>query len=384
MNGSLSEFIEPHKERLLADVVDRAAATLNSVALAEARSPETLRPLATRVWEIVRARWGAPVEEEDVALSELARETFASGRAGDVICLLLGLKRSIVALIEEHPEGDTTAWKEAVSRVIDQCLLDFDVKLIDQFERFVKRAGEHVQSYMSQTTDLVLLFDLDSGTILDANPVAERVLGYEKAELTGKTFLQLVATPTRAAAEAVLQELRATRFADLRDIALTAKDGRIIPVTFNPSLQMRGSVRLVLGTLTERTRTKEELQQALQWYETIFEGSLQAIFISDAQARFIAVNRAACELTGYAKEELLSMRIPDLHDPEDLTAYRQFHQRIMAGEDIVSEARIRRKDGRKIDVEFHNRRIIIAGTPYMYTGARDITDVKERMAEIHR
>lgn len=382
MNESLSEFVERHRERLLTDMVDRAAATL--VALAETRSPEALWPLATRVWDIVRARLRVPVEEEDVALNELARETFASGRAGDVICLLIGLRHSIAALIEEHPEGDATAWKEAVSQAIDQCLLDFDVKLIGQFEHLMTRAGEHLQSYMSQTTDLVLLFDLESGTILDANPVAERVLGYEKTELTRKTFLELVATPTRAAAEAALQELRATRFADLRDIALTAKDGRTIPVTFNPSLQMRGSVRLVLGILTERTRTKEELQQALQWYETIFEGSLQAIFISDAQGRFIAVNRAACELTGYSREELLSMCIPDLHDPEDLSAYRQFHQRIMAGEDIVSEARMRRKDGRKVDVQFHNRRIIIAGVPYMYTGARDITEVKEKMAEIHR
>jgi PAS domain S-box-containing protein len=128
--------------------------------------------------------------------------------------------------------------------------------------------------------------------------------------------------------------------------------------------------------VTERKKAEENIQRALEWQEAIFEGSRDAVFISDNESRFVAVNKAACELTGYPKEELLKMRIPDLHEETDLEAYRRFHDRIMGGEEILSEAKILRKDGSKVDTEFSNTLIFIAGIPYEHTAARDITERK--------
>jgi PAS domain S-box-containing protein len=111
-----------------------------------------------------------------------------------------------------------------------------------------------------------------------------------------------------------------------------------------------------------------------EWQEAIFEGSRDAIFISDEDSRFIAVNRAACDLTGYAREELLDLRIPDLHDDVNLDAYHRYHDLIMAGQDALSEAQLLRKDGTKVATEFNNSRIVIGGTRYMHTTARNITE----------
>ncbi len=133
--------------------------------------------------------------------------------------------------------------------------------------------------------------------------------------------------------------------------------------------------------VTERQQVREDLGRALAWQEAIFEGSRDAVFISDADARFISVNSAACQLTGYTKAELLQMRIPDLHGPTDLEAYDRYHARIMAGEDIVSEARVLRKDGALVATEFNNRSIVIAGTKYMHTVARDISERKRAEQE---
>jgi len=110
------------------------------------------------------------------------------------------------------------------------------------------------------------------------------------------------------------------------------------------------------------------------WSEVLFEGSRDAIFLSDAQSRFVAVNRAACELTGFPRDELLAMSIPDLHEDVDLEAYRGYHARILGGEDALTRAAIRRKDGRKVEAEFSNRAVTIAGTAYMHTTARDVTE----------
>jgi len=88
------------------------------------------------------------------------------------------------------------------------------------------------------------------------------------------------------------------------------------------------------------------------------------------------VNQAASDLTGYSKEELLKMRIPDLHEKINLRAYRKFHDAIMAEEEVVSEARILCKDGTKVDAEFNNRKMKIAGKHYMHTVARDVSQRK--------
>ncbi|OYW00773.1 MAG: hypothetical protein B7Z61_13050 [Acidobacteria bacterium 37-71-11] len=111
-----------------------------------------------------------------------------------------------------------------------------------------------------------------------------------------------------------------------------------------------------------------------EWQEAIFEGSRDAIFISDEDSRFIAVNRAACDLTGYAREELLDLRIPDLHEDVDLDAYHRYHGLIMAGQAVLSEAQLLRKDGTKVATEFNSIRIVIDGTRYEHTTARDITE----------
>ncbi|MDV7351256.1 PAS domain S-box protein [Halorubrum distributum] len=133
-----------------------------------------------------------------------------------------------------------------------------------------------------------------------------------------------------------------------------------------------------LEAAISRIRRQEELQAERDWTYTLFEDSNDAIFISDSEANFVRVNQAACELTGYKREELLSMRIPDLHEGGDLHAYQDYHDEILAGEPVTTEAKLLRSDDSKIDVEFSNSRIERDGTGYMHTVARDVTEDRER------
>ncbi|HEX8890342.1 MAG TPA: PAS domain S-box protein [Pyrinomonadaceae bacterium] len=124
-----------------------------------------------------------------------------------------------------------------------------------------------------------------------------------------------------------------------------------------------------------------------EWFQEIFESSRDAIFLVNESAAFVECNEAACELTGYSREELLSMRIPNLHDEPDLEAFRSYFDSIMGGRDITSEAFLRRKDARKVLVEFSNRRMTFRGNVVMHTTARDVTErrrVEERLQESER
>ena len=47
-----------------------------------------------------------------------------------------------------------------------------------------------------------------------------------------------------------------------------------------------------------------------------FQQATYGIFVADAAARIVEVNAAACQMTGYAVDELLNLEVPDLHPPE--------------------------------------------------------------------
>jgi PAS domain S-box-containing protein len=145
----------------------------------------------------------------------------------------------------------------------------------------------------------------------------------------------------------------------------------------------------IIRDITERKRAEADvgrlnakLEEALEWQRQLFEGSQDAVFLSDDEGRFVAVNHAATELTGFSREELHAMSIPDLHDEPDLDAYRVFHRRILGGERILSEAPIRKKDGGKVAVEFNNRLVTIGGRRFMHTTGRDVTRRKHLEAQL--
>ena len=115
-------------------------------------------------------------------------------------------------------------------------------------------------------------------------------------------------------------------------------------------------------------------RDSLERLKAVVDGSRDAVFISDENSRFVLANAAACELTGYSEEEILEMRIPDLHEDVDRHAYNAHHDSILDGQEALTEAEVLRKDGTKVATEFNNRRIMIAGIPHMHTVARDITD----------
>jgi two-component system cell cycle sensor histidine kinase/response regulator CckA len=136
--------------------------------------------------------------------------------------------------------------------------------------------------------------------------------------------------------------------------------------------------------ITEHKQADENLQRALDWQKAIFEGSRDAVIISDRNSKFMAANEEACKLTGYSKEELLNLGAWDLNknvDPSELDVLRD---RIFSGEDVLGETKIYTKDGREIDVEFGHRRVIISGELYIHSIARDIGNRKRLEAQLQQ
>ena len=70
--------------------------------------------------------------------------------------------------------------------------------------------------------------------------------------------------------------------------------------------------------ITGRIEAERSLAQSEAWLRAVFGSAPVGIAIADAAGRYILVNRAQCEMLGYAEEELLGKGYLDFTHPEDV------------------------------------------------------------------
>ena len=82
------------------------------------------------------------------------------------------------------------------------------------------------------------------------------------------------------------------------------------------------------------------------------------VFVADENRRYVAVNQAACELTGYTREELLGLTVTDVADD---TEGRWDDMQGSAA--ITGTADLIRKDGSRVPFTYVAGKTVVAGMP---------------------
>jgi PAS domain S-box-containing protein len=126
---------------------------------------------------------------------------------------------------------------------------------------------------------------------------------------------------------------------------------------------------------------EQALRESEQRFRALFENANDAItvlgFTPDGPpSRFTDVNENACRISGYAREELLSMSPEDLDDPEEWPEARRYTQKIREQGHLVFERTLVRKDGKKVPVEISSHTFILNNQNLMLSIFRDITERK--------
>ena len=116
-------------------------------------------------------------------------------------------------------------------------------------------------------------------------------------------------------------------------------------------------------------------------YASIFEHAKVGIVFVDHEGSFIDVNNKFCEIAGYSKEELLTLKFADITHKEDINEDLELHQKtIKEGASTFSlEKRYIRKDGSIVWVEIFINHITDKNGNYLHslTFVNDITKRKK-------
>ncbi len=133
--------------------------------------------------------------------------------------------------------------------------------------------------------------------------------------------------------------------------------------------------------ITDRIKAEEALRESEARYRTLFENANDAIFLETADEQIIAVNRKACELSGYSREELLKMKTRDLKPPEEKD--RPKHEIYTHPEKSFQQPEERvllRRDGVRVFTEFSITSLKVGGETLFLSILRDITERKKTEA----
>ena len=119
--------------------------------------------------------------------------------------------------------------------------------------------------------------------------------------------------------------------------------------------------------------------------DRVFEHADDAVVLADVKDdRFVRYNDAACELFGYAPEELESVRPSDIH-PHEYEAFKEFAEEVFEyGHGWTDQLSCRSCEGELIEAEISGTAVSVDGAELLLATIRDVSTRVEQERELLR
>jgi PAS domain S-box-containing protein len=193
----------------------------------------------------------------------------------------------------ERRENGDVHWYGMLS---DVTALRAQREALEQRERELRFLFEHA-------AEGILVYDADSGRYTEANPSAERILGYERAALVGRSPMDVSAPVQPGGVSREDYLLRTLQCIDegrpfVGEWHGIHAQGHVVPCELRVAQIPVAGRRLFRGTIVDITSRVRE-REALERLQQAIASSVNAVAMSDAKGVLTYVNPAFLALWGY-------------------------------------------------------------------------------------
>jgi PAS domain S-box-containing protein len=260
-----------------------------------------------------------------------------------------------------------------------------DITERKQAEEALKTSEEKYRLLVENAGEAI--FVAQDGMLKFANRNTTEMIGYSKEELTSKPFMEFIHPDDRGLVlDRHLKRLEGHGLPSVYPFRIVKKSGNVKWVELNAVLinwEGRPATLNFLSDITERKEAEEALQESEKKFRVLTETAASGIFIHQGD-KFVYVNPASEAMTGYSREELLTMDFWDLVHPDFRELVRQRAQARQEGKSVPSryELKIITKNGEERWVDLAVGMINFQGKPAILGTDFDITERKRAEEEM--
>lgn len=194
-----------------------------------------------------------------------------------------------------------------------------------QAEEDLRRSSEQLRAIFEAAEVSFIITDGSDPdpTVLEFSPGAEKIFGYRRQEIVGRTVSRLHLPEDAARFPQVHRNMREGKRGLSGPTTLVRRSGETFPALFStyPLFDERGRMRAALGVgidITDQKRMEESLQKSEEYYRAIFENSGTAMAIVEEDGLVSKVNSESEILFGFSRREIEGkMRWDDFIAEED-------------------------------------------------------------------
>jgi len=221
----------------------------------------------------------------------------------------------------------------------DNCLMTAGQPDNEKYKLIVEAANE-------------VIYEMDAlGNFTYVNPKTLQITGYEKDEILGKSYLELLHPDHRPYAQdfyrnQVFERIKSTYL----ELPVITKEGEQFWIGLNVQLLENDfAITGFLGVgrdITESYNNRLALEQSEEKYRGIIQNLQYGLMEVDLDERIVYANEAMTQITGYSQDELIGKIASHLLADERATAVlEKEHKKRVAGNGSVYEIPLKHKDG---------------------------------------
>jgi PAS domain S-box-containing protein len=294
-----------------------------------------------------------------------------------------------LCVMDQQPHQLAEEQKKSLSALSHQVVSQLELRRLlknkSQGEEQMRASELSYRRLFEAAQDGILILDLDSGRITDANPFIAGLLNFSRREMVGKTVGELSPFKDILSNQIMLERLQQDGYVRYDDLPLKTRDGRYIAVEFVCNVYLAGDKKVIQCNIRDITARKASEEQ-LVLLKTCVSNLNDIVLITEAEPidepgpKIVFVNEAFERITGYTPAETLGKSPRFLQGKKtERRILAEIHQALAHHEPIRREVVNYRKDGSEYWMDVDIVPVLNAAGRCKHFAAiqRDITESKK-------